>query len=204
MPTSRARSNRATFDTAIKMLESWFPLIADGLRENLYQKHVASGEWVDRLIAERRGDPKAQLDILSKQNQALREQLANRVNEDVQTDNGPRGPAGISGQVDKLSHSLNRSPAERSEVFQQVNEAVATGSKDPSGITPRQYQSDQFDLLKKRLNALETWSMIWAKTPERRGHAEDRDQLDGTTDLYSVNRKGRPQRSRQVRIENES
>lgn len=43
------------FDAATQMLEQWNPAAWSAFEEHIYQKKVASGEWVDRWVSEKEG-----------------------------------------------------------------------------------------------------------------------------------------------------
>ena len=60
------------FDAATQMLEQWNPAAWSAFEEHIYQKKVASGEWVDRWVSEKEGGTH-----VSQGMRALQQEIAN-------------------------------------------------------------------------------------------------------------------------------
>ncbi len=121
------------FEDVEAMFKAWNPAAYDTFLENLYVKHVASGEWVDRFVAE--NDPKGPgpqtnkaLRTLEKRLSEVQKQLADKESgQQKETAESAQKKAFVaySSHVSGLLDQIKFSEADRPWVVSTLNSRVA-------------------------------------------------------------------------------
>lgn len=123
---------RGDFEGVESMIEGWNKNASDGLKEHFYQKYVASGEWVDRWIADKENPgSKAvthEIKTLRQQLDELKSTHAQRTQQETtqreQQENAAvsqRYQAHLTGLFDQIEFSA----ADRRWVMADINAKVA-------------------------------------------------------------------------------
>lgn len=118
------------------MFKDFSPSAYDKLLEGVYEKYVASGEWVDRFIAEKegRGQEHSALKSVQKELNDLKNQLNEKKtvsSADAAKEADRKAFAGYGEYITKLFDQINFNPADREYVTAKLNATLAT---DPALI----------------------------------------------------------------------
>lgn len=122
------------FDDVEEMLSSWDKNVIDGWLEHIYEKKVASGEWVDRFIAEKegRGPENKGLTKLQNEMKELREQLAEKKNVNTKAEQEQatnQAFVNYNKYINSLFDQMDFSKADRRWVAVDLNSQVAANPK---------------------------------------------------------------------------
>lgn len=112
------------------MLEAWNPAALEGFLEHIYAKRVASGEWVDRWIADKEGDPTTNKAVsrLERQIQQLQSELKGRSTQEQQQVQQARANqvfADYNAHVDGLFDKIKFAAGDRKWVATDLKERVS-------------------------------------------------------------------------------
>lgn len=122
------------YDGVLGMLQAWNPSTVDGLLEHIYTKYAATGEWVDRFIAEQegKGTEHKGMKNLEKQVAELRSKLEQKqvVNTEAQQqDRVQKAFVAYNDHIHSLFEKVNFNKADRKWVVADLNARVAADPK---------------------------------------------------------------------------
>jgi hypothetical protein len=124
--------NKGNFAAVEQMFETWNPAAFDGFLDYIYEKKVASNEWVDRWVQQKEGKGNPQLDKgmqnLQRQIQSLQNQLANRnQTETTQATQAEQNRivTAYVGHLDSLFDQINFSKSDRKWVEADIHNRLS-------------------------------------------------------------------------------
>ncbi len=122
------------YDAVQAMFENWNPSAFEGFLDHIYAKRVASGEWVDRFIAEQEGKGKEHqgMKAIQKEIASLKAQLNQKEqgNQSQQAEQAQKQSyEAYTKHINGLFDQINFSAADRKWVTADLNERVRSDPK---------------------------------------------------------------------------
>jgi len=137
---------KGDFASTEKMLESWNPEVAEGLKEYYYDKYVRNGDFVDRWIAEKEGRGEENKDVRALKGEVnkLKTQLESRKAEETnqqQTAQFQQTVQGFVAHVDSLLAKVGADDTDKQIIWSMVNAKVSADQNLKSKIHSRDYKA---------------------------------------------------------------
>lgn len=134
-----ATFERGDYQAVEAMFEAWNPAAFEGFLEHVYNRKVASGEWVDRWIADKEGNPTTNKAVtrLEQQIKSLQTQLQGRTNQEQQTQQQQAAQkvfADYNAHVEKLFETIKFAAADRRWVKTDLDARVGNSPQVKAAI----------------------------------------------------------------------